>query len=230
MQNAFAGKISHSAPCKALVLSGCESRPATGSLRPEAIGAAAEATKPSKPSVERVPWGPRKPAGPSASERRAGLETFNAGADPPAPRGRPMPRGGERATEPAWSCRGRGGGMPERGNRRQHGKPVAVAARDGQPAAREGRAGPRRAAERPVVPTTPRNGGRGKGPQLKASAGSGDGRGIGDGLHGWRFLVLSFPPREGRRRVATGGAAPQATRNPWKEDSRLEIFGCGLCT
>ena len=40
--------------------------------------------------------------------------------------------------------------------------------------------GPRRAAERPVVPTKPRNGGGGKGPWLKVSAGSGEGREIGD--------------------------------------------------
>ncbi|MBA7652289.1 hypothetical protein ES703_60119 [subsurface metagenome] len=54
---------------KALVLSGCETRPATGSLRPVAIGAAAEATKPSKPLVERVPWGLRDQAGRNARER-----------------------------------------------------------------------------------------------------------------------------------------------------------------
>jgi hypothetical protein len=64
-----------------------------GSLQPVAIGAAAEATKPSKPSMERVLWGLREQAGRNASERRAGLETFDAGADPPVPRGRLMPRG-----------------------------------------------------------------------------------------------------------------------------------------
>jgi hypothetical protein len=35
---------------KAWIFSGCNSRPATGSLQPVAIGAAVEATKPSKPS------------------------------------------------------------------------------------------------------------------------------------------------------------------------------------
>jgi hypothetical protein len=39
---------------KALRSCGCKSRPATGSLRPVAIGAAVEVTKPSKPSVQRV--------------------------------------------------------------------------------------------------------------------------------------------------------------------------------
>jgi len=39
---------------KALVYSGCKSRPGTGSLHPVAVEAAAEATKPLKPSMERV--------------------------------------------------------------------------------------------------------------------------------------------------------------------------------
>jgi hypothetical protein len=76
---------------KALVLSGRHTRPATGSLRPEAIGAAAEVTKPPKPSMERVRKGLREPTGRNASERRAGLETVNAGADPPIARGRLSP-------------------------------------------------------------------------------------------------------------------------------------------
>ncbi len=37
-------------PCQALVFSGCNSHPATGSLQPVAIGAAVEETKPSEPS------------------------------------------------------------------------------------------------------------------------------------------------------------------------------------
>jgi hypothetical protein len=39
---------------KARIFSGCNSRPATQSLQPEAIGAAVEVTKPPKPSMERV--------------------------------------------------------------------------------------------------------------------------------------------------------------------------------
>ena len=48
---------------------------------------------------------------------------------------------------------------------------------DLQPASREGMAGPCEVAERPVVPRKPGNAGGGKGPQFKASAGSGDGPG-----------------------------------------------------
>ena len=48
-----------------------------------------------------------------------------------------------------------------------HGKPQAVRARDPQPGAREGQAGPPGVAERPVVPVRPGNSGGGKGPQFK---------------------------------------------------------------
>jgi hypothetical protein len=41
---------------KALDFSGCNSRPGTGSLHPVAIEAAAEATKLSELSMERVAW------------------------------------------------------------------------------------------------------------------------------------------------------------------------------
>src|SRR5262249_50335243 len=39
---------------KASIFSGCKSRPATQSLQPVAIGAAVEATRPPKPSMQRV--------------------------------------------------------------------------------------------------------------------------------------------------------------------------------
>src|SRR5829696_2131725 len=52
------------------------------SLQPVAIGAAVEATKPPEPSM-------REQAGRNASERRAGLEMRDVGADPPQKRGRP---------------------------------------------------------------------------------------------------------------------------------------------
>jgi hypothetical protein len=39
---------------KARISSGCDSRPATWSLQPVAIGAAVEVTKPPEPSMERV--------------------------------------------------------------------------------------------------------------------------------------------------------------------------------
>jgi len=51
----------------------------------------------------------------------------------------------------------------------QHGKPQAVEARDLQPEAREGRAGPFGVADRPVVLPTPGNAGRGKGPEFKTN-------------------------------------------------------------
>jgi hypothetical protein len=59
------------------------------SFQPVAIGAAVEVTKPSEPSMERVVQRPREQAGRNVSERRAGLETDNVGADPPQKRGRP---------------------------------------------------------------------------------------------------------------------------------------------
>jgi hypothetical protein len=54
---------------KALDFSGCNSRPGTGSLHPVAIEAAAEATKLSELSMERVAWRLRERAGHNASER-----------------------------------------------------------------------------------------------------------------------------------------------------------------
>ena len=66
--------------------------------------------------------------------------------------------------------RGNDDGMSVHGDPTQHGKPQAVRVRDPQPDAREGQAGPPGVAERPVVPLTPGNSGRGKGPQFKANA------------------------------------------------------------
>src|SRR3954464_14338000 len=60
--------------------------------------------------------------------------------------------------------------MPAHGDPTQHGKPRAVGVRDPQPDAREGQAGPPGVADRPVVPRTPGNAGRGKGPEFKTSA------------------------------------------------------------
>ena len=54
---------------KALDFSGCKSRPGTGSLHPVAIEAAAEATKLSEPSMERVAWRVGERAGRNLSER-----------------------------------------------------------------------------------------------------------------------------------------------------------------
>jgi hypothetical protein len=109
------------------------------------------------------------------SERRASLETSNVGADPLICRGRPLP--GDRLSDnTSWFHRGISGGMSAHGNRPEHGRPHTVAARDRQPAAREGEAGPSGESERPIVAWKPGNSGGAKGPWFKASAGSGEGR------------------------------------------------------
>ena len=65
------------------------------------------------------------------------------------------------------SHRGNGNGMRHTGDPLQHGKPLSAEARDLQPDAREGQAGPTGVADRPVVPTKPGNAGGGKGPEFK---------------------------------------------------------------
>ena len=67
------------------------------------------------------------------------------------------------------SHRGIGNGMSTHGRRLQHGKPPSAEARDLPPDAREGQAGPGGVADRPVVPRTPGNAGRGKGPEFQIS-------------------------------------------------------------
>jgi hypothetical protein len=67
------------------------------------------------------------------------------------------------------SHRGNDDGMPGAGDRKQHGKPQAVRARDPQPDAREGQAGLPGVAERPVVPSKPGSSGGGKGPWFKVN-------------------------------------------------------------
>ena len=64
--------------------------------------------------------------------------------------------------------RGNDDSMPVHGDPTQHGKPQAVRARDPQPDAREGQAGPPGVAVRLVVPSKPGNSGGGKGPSFKA--------------------------------------------------------------
>ncbi len=96
------------------------------------------------------------------SERRAGLEKDDVGADPPEIRGRP-PSLVEMSDSSQGSYRGSGVGMHVQGDRTQHGKPRRVEARDLQPDSREGQAGPVGVAEGPVVPRKLGNSGRGKG-------------------------------------------------------------------
>ena len=74
---------------KSGIFSGCESRLANGSLRPVAIEAAVEVTKPSEPSRQRTAWRCGDPAGRNVSERRAGLEKSNVCADLALAWGRP---------------------------------------------------------------------------------------------------------------------------------------------
>ena len=58
-------------------------------LQPVAIGAVAEVTTLPEPSMQRVARRLREPTGRNVSERRAGLEIFDAGADPADIWGRP---------------------------------------------------------------------------------------------------------------------------------------------
>src|SRR4051812_8825858 len=52
-------------------------------------GVHGEVTKPREPSRQRAAGRPGDKAGRNGSERRAGLKSFNGGADPPLTRGRP---------------------------------------------------------------------------------------------------------------------------------------------
>ena len=99
------------------------------SLQPVAIGAAVEVTIAPKPSMERAGQRPREQAGRDMRERRAGLETFNGGADPALTRGRPPSQAfGERTDPVLRSHRGKGDGMSAQGDRTQHGRSSVVGA------------------------------------------------------------------------------------------------------
>ena len=68
------------------------------------------------------PGQPREQAGRNVSERRAGLETFDVGADPAKGRGRPLLQTREERLG-LRSHRGNGDGMSAQGNIEQHEKP-----------------------------------------------------------------------------------------------------------
>jgi hypothetical protein len=71
-----------------------------------------EVTKSPKPSMQRTARRSRKQTGRNVSERRAGLETINVGADPPNARGRPLLElPGERTDPSLQSHRGSGDSM-----------------------------------------------------------------------------------------------------------------------
>jgi hypothetical protein len=97
------------------------------------------------------------------SERRAGLETGNVGADPPVIRGRPLLAGVSRATKPRRSHRGMGDGMHDEEIDRNTGSPCGEG-RDPQPTSREGQVGPQWVADRPVVARRSGNAEGAKGP------------------------------------------------------------------
>ena len=127
-----------------------------------------EVTKPSKPSMERVALGD--------SASRQAVTRVNAEQaskrlmrEPTRQRsGKAAVVGtGERHDPTRRSRRGSGDGMSAQRRSDATREAPAVAARDRQPDAREGQAGPRGVAERLVVPTKPGNAGGGKGPQFK---------------------------------------------------------------
>jgi hypothetical protein len=107
-------------------------------------------------------------------------KTLVAEADPPPERGRPLSRDQKNGHPVRLDSAGvmtmaRGRGKPT-----QHGKPVGVVGLDDQPETREGRTGPRRMAERFVVPGKPGNAGGGKGPHFQTSERQVDNGEIGD--------------------------------------------------
>ena len=98
------------------------------------------------------------------SKRRAGLETHNAGADPPVPRGRPpLVEGYERTASigPAGVLTATCMRRKALGTRET---PTVVLEVQDQPVTRESQAGLLGAAVRLVVPMKPGNAGGGKGP------------------------------------------------------------------
>jgi hypothetical protein len=103
---------------KAVVFSGGVTHPATGSLQPVAIGATKRKDRrrsiPRKRAVKRFSeW-----IGRNASERRAGLEMSDAGADPTELRGRLPLR--STCRKPKAEGTSDSASRPRRGGRRQH--------------------------------------------------------------------------------------------------------------
>ena len=83
-----------------------------------------EVTISPKPSMQRAGKRPREQAGRNVRERRAGLETFNVGADPALTRGRPLSQASGERNDPALrSHRGNGDGTQASGETRNTGSP-----------------------------------------------------------------------------------------------------------
>src|SRR6516165_8048931 len=89
------------------------------------------------------------------------------------------------------SHRGSGDGMSAHGDPAQHVKPQALEARDLQPDAREGQAGPPGVTDRPVVPARPGNSGGGKGPEVKTN--------VRRGMRARRLAMSLLPPPKVRK-------------------------------
>ena len=86
-----------------------------------------------------------------------------AEADPPPERGRPPSRALRTILDSGFR-RGKGDGTPQGERQGNTGDPPRWS--QGQPATREGQAGPGRESERPIVPRKPGNAGGGKGPHF----------------------------------------------------------------
>ena len=162
---------------KAPYPSGCESRPAT--VAP--AGSSRSARRRQRHRVEHFDDKGRRGrfsehAGRNVSERRAGLETGNAEADPSGFRGR-LPPAGKRATRaPAGSAGVVAVARMQDGYGGNTGSPDGVKARDNRSPARggPGRSG---VAERPVLPLKRGNAGGGKGPWFESGVERREGRG-----------------------------------------------------
>ena len=115
--------------------------------------------------VKGPSWTAQRPCRPELSERRAGLETGNAEADPPAVRGRPMAgREEKRQVHRSVFAGVVASACMEEGRRGNTGSPVGgVHASTGTP---RGTGRPGRVAEGLVRLKTPGNAGRGKEPQV----------------------------------------------------------------
>jgi len=182
---------------KAAIFSGCNSHPAkvapAGSNQSGSGGNDTAEAFDGKGRFGRL----REQAGRNASERRAGLETGNVGADPAKGWGRPPSqvffRGATRFPP-----------VVPPGYRRRHvcpGRSSATRETPGggcvtQPDAREGQAGPRGESQRSIVPAKPSNAGGGKGPWFKVNVAVADSQEIGVSLILQRWVSRSaFPGR-----------------------------------
>jgi len=133
-----------------------------------------KATRLLKPLVQRVARRLGERAGRNVSERRAGPETDNAGADPPRFVGRPKRMESYERTSSIRPAGVLATACKQWGPCATREVPAVICGVD-QLATRERQAGPFGMAERLVVPMKPGNSGGGKEPQLKGNARSNKG-------------------------------------------------------